>query len=203
MPHQLRLFNGAYAVRQLVKQGAALEKYCNRFVDQEEIDVEIRKLSAADAAIYRKLRLEALKLNGDAFSSSLEDAEKAPVEKTESNLANVHATTLGAFLDGQLVGNVTLSKETGKKTMHRAWVVGVYVTPAARGKGVAHLLMDKLIQAARESSEIEQLRLGVSTGNSAALNLYRSLGFLKYGTEVRSLKIGDRYIDEELMVKFL
>ncbi|HSP22452.1 MAG TPA: GNAT family N-acetyltransferase [Planococcus sp. (in: firmicutes)] len=165
--------------------------------------MEIRKLSAADAENYRELRLEALANDADAFGASLEDAQKAPLPKTADRLASADAMTFGAFVNGQLVGNVTLSRDTGTKLLHRASVYAVYVTRSARGQGIAHRLMQELIEAAYATEEIEQLYLAVSSGNIAALKLYENLGFEKYGIDVRAMKIGGRYIDEELMVKFL
>lgn len=165
--------------------------------------MEIRKLSAADAGNYRELRLEALANDADAFGASLEDAQKAPLSKMAGRLAGADAMTFGAFLNGRLVGNVTLSRDTGTKLLHRASVYAVYVTPSARGQDIAHRLMQKLIEAACATEEIEQLYLAVSSGNTAALKLYQKLGFEKYGIDVRAMKTGGRYIDEELMVKFL
>ena len=51
--------------------------------------------------------------------------------------------------------------------------------------------------------QYEMLELGVGTENHAALALYRRMGFETYGTEVRCMKLDDRYIDEHLMVRFL
>ncbi len=165
--------------------------------------MEIRKLSAEDASVYRELRIEALINDGDAFGASIEDTLNAPLSKTADRLSGEHAMTFGAFLDDKLVGNVTLSREKGAKYEHRASVYAVYVTPDARGKGVANNLMQKLIDAASEMKEVEQLHLAVSTGNAPALALYESFGFKKYGVEVHAMKTEGRYIDEELMVKFL
>jgi ribosomal protein S18 acetylase RimI-like enzyme len=165
--------------------------------------MEIRKLTAADAMDYRALRLEALANDGDAFGASLEDAQRAPLSKTADRLAGTDAMTFGAFLEGKLVGNVTLARDTGTKLRHRASVYAVYVTASARGRGIAYRLMQELIAAAGAIEEIEQLYLAVSSGNTAALKLYKNLGFEKYGIDVRAMKIGGRYVDEELMVKFL
>lgn len=165
--------------------------------------MNIRRLSAADAPSYRELRLEALINDADAFGASIEDVQKSPLSKTADRLAGANALTFGAFLHGKLVGNVTLARETGAKSQHRASVYAVYVTPAARGKGIARNLMQKLIDAAREIEELEQLYLAVSSGNTAALALYEALGFKKYGVDVHAMKTQGRYIDEELMVKFL
>jgi RimJ/RimL family protein N-acetyltransferase len=47
---------------------------------------------------------------------------------------------------------------------------------------------------------VSQVHLCVVTENEAARRLYQRLGFTSYGIEPRSLRIGDRYYDEDLMV---
>ncbi|SDH13744.1 Protein N-acetyltransferase, RimJ/RimL family [Planococcus glaciei] len=165
--------------------------------------MDIRELTAADAAAYRELRIEALTNNPDAFGSVLKDALQKPVETTAENLASPLAVTFGAFSEGRLVGNVTLLREAAKKMKHRANVVAVYVTPRARGNGVASRLMEELLDYANEWEGIEQLYLTVSSHNRSAIRLYERFGFEKYGTEYRAMKSGDEYTDEDLMVKFL
>jgi hypothetical protein len=43
----------------------------------------------------------------------------------------------------------------------------------------------------------EQIGLSDTTTQTAAIELYRSLGFESWGCEPKALKIGDRYMDEE------
>lgn len=172
--------------------------------EEEEVEaMNIRKLDARDAAEYRELRIEALTNDPDAFGASLADALEAPLAKTESRLSDESAVTFGAFEEGKLVGNVTLSMETGLKFRHRASVYAVYVAPSARGKGVARRLMEELIAYAKGHDQVEQLYLMVTSTNTPAVKLYNHLGFLKYGVDLRSMKTEGRYIDEDLMVKFL
>jgi ribosomal protein S18 acetylase RimI-like enzyme len=47
---------------------------------------------------------------------------------------------------------------------------------------------------------VEQIELSVTTTQTAAIGLYRSLGFESWGCEPKALKIADRYLDEEYMV---
>jgi RimJ/RimL family protein N-acetyltransferase len=49
---------------------------------------------------------------------------------------------------------------------------------------------------------LEQVALAVSRQNVGAKALYESLGFEVYGCEKRALKVGDEYVDEELMVLY-
>ena len=56
------------------------------------------------------------------------------------------------------------------------------------------------ILRALEREGLEQWLLQVGLANTAASSLYRSLGFVVYGTELRGLKIGESYHDEYLMM---
>ena len=165
--------------------------------------MEIRILTAKDAALYRELRIEALTLAPDAFGATLEDALKKPLEKTREQLMSDSAVTFGAFVGGRLMGNVTLARNTATKLKHRGSVVAVYVTPSARGRRIAGRLFETLVEYAKSWDGLEQLYLAVVTDNDKAIELYKRAGFEKYGTEHRSMKVDGRYIDEDLMVKFL
>jgi ribosomal protein S18 acetylase RimI-like enzyme len=78
----------------------------------------------------------------------------------------------------------------------------VYVSEECRGKGIGRALLAELIELVRLLPGIEQVALAVSSQNNGARALYESLGFEKYGCEKRALKIGDEYVDEELMVLY-
>lgn len=165
--------------------------------------MEIRQLDAKDAQAYYDLRIEALKDSPDAFATRLEDAIQRPISKTAENLALENAVTFGAFQDGQLQGNVTLVRNTAPKLEHRASIVAVYVTPNARGNGLASRLMRELIHYAAKWHGLERLDLMVASENFPAIALYEQMGFEKYGTEINSMKTPEKYIDENLMVKFM
>ncbi|TWT07734.1 GNAT family N-acetyltransferase [Planococcus sp. CPCC 101016] len=165
--------------------------------------MEIRKLSVQDAQAYYDLRIEALKNSPDAFSTRLEDAIQRPVEKTAENLALENAVTFGAFRGGVLCGNVTLLRNEAPKMQHRALVLAVYVTPEKRGNGLALRLMQELLHYALKWQGLERLDLMVASNNLPAITLYKRLGFEKYGTDIRAMKTPEKYIDEDLMVKFI
>jgi len=156
----------------------------------------IRRLTAADAAAYRDIRLEALRTEPTAFSSDANrEAGLTPSEwaaRLERNL------TVGAADAAALSGVATLLTETGAKTRHRAHVAAVYVRPAARGRGVGRAMLAMLIGAAPD--HVEQLNLSVTTDNAAARRLYERLGFETYGTEPRGLLVDGRYHDQYLMM---
>jgi ribosomal protein S18 acetylase RimI-like enzyme len=156
----------------------------------------IRRLVGADAAAFRGLRLAGLQEAPTAFGSSFA-AEK---DRTVADFAETIERNYlaGAFEGGALVGVAGFYQSAGEKMTHRGNIWGVYVDPAQRGRGIARLLMENVMAHAR--GIVEQVHLCVVTENEAARRLYTALGFVSYGIEPRSLRIGDRYYDEDLMV---
>jgi RimJ/RimL family protein N-acetyltransferase len=165
--------------------------------------MEVRVLEPTDAKEYQLLRLEALQTNPEAFAASYEEEKDYPLEHYENRFRSEHSVHFGAFDNGQLVGVVSLVKETKLKFKHRANIFAMYITPSARGLGIGRKLMIAAIENALNSEGIEQVYLSVVTTNKAGRNLYINLGFEIYGRDYRALKIGNRYFDEDHMVLFL
>ncbi len=162
--------------------------------------MEIRYLNADDAGEWLRLRVEALKGDPEAFSASLEEYESLSVEEVKRRLwSSWDAFVVGAIEEGKLVGMAGFYRDQGLKTRHKGHVWGVYVTPAARGKGVGRALMQKLLERAPTVKGVRQILISVTATQTAAIKLYRSLGFERFGLEPQALKVRDRFIDEEYM----
>ena len=162
--------------------------------------IEIRRLLPADAALYRDVRLEALRLSPEAFGSAYETESVHPVGWFAERLAH-GAVILGAFRGGELAGIVGFVREVGPKRQHKGMLVGMYVRQAARGAGVGRLLIEAALALAAQS--VERVQLVVVKGNEPACRLYRRAGFVEYGLEKHALKIDGRYYDDILMAKDL
>ena len=166
--------------------------------------MEIRVLTADDAEEYRTLRLRALREEPEAFGSSWEEENARPLEQTMARLQGDGMTAFGGFDDaGRLAGMVRLRRQDGVKAEHKADILGMYVAPEVRGRGLGRMLLGAAIAQARATSGIEQLMLAVNTNNTPARNLYLAMGFEPFGREPRALKIGDRYFDEDYMALVL
>jgi len=162
---------------------------------------EIRLLTADDAGEWLRLRIEALQGDPEAFSASLEEYQSLSLEEVKRRLwADGSAFVVGAFDGGRLEGMAGFYREKGPKSHHKGRVWGVYVTPARRGTGQGKRIMQVLLEGASAIPGVEQVLLSVAASQTAAIGLYRSLGFESFGREPRALKIGDRAIDEEYMI---
>jgi ribosomal protein S18 acetylase RimI-like enzyme len=157
--------------------------------------IEVRRLAADDAVLFRDIRLEALRLAPDAFASTFEAESARPSGWFAERLGDSHV--LGAFRAEKLVGIATLIILQSAKMAHKGHLVGMYVRPEARRSGAGRRLVAAIIETAR--GHVEVIQLTVVAGNEIARRLYAGLGFDEYGREKKALKSGDRYFDEILM----
>lgn len=162
-------------------------------------DVQIRRLSPADAILYRELRLEALRLAPDAFSSTFAAENSEALTWFADRLAR--SAVFGAFDGEELRGIAAFLARQEQKEKHKGVLVGMYVRPHARNAGIGRRLAEAVVEHAR--GEVEILQLSVVAGNEPARRLYTSLGFVEYGNEKNALKVNGRYWDEVLMAKSL
>ena len=160
--------------------------------------LQIRRLETSDSALYRDIRLEALKQNPEAFGSTFEKENGEPLSWFEAVVSRTDI--FGAFLDGTLVGIAGYVAQESSKQAHKAVLWGMYVRPAARNSGLGKKLVAAVLIHAR--GRVEMVQLTVVSENEGARRLYSTLGFVEYGLEKRALKQDGRYYDEVLMVKF-
>lgn len=162
--------------------------------------MEIRVLTAADAAEFRAIRLRALRENPEAFGSSYADEVERPLADVATRLiGSAGSFVLGGALSpgGPLVGTAGCHRESQRKRRHVAMVWGMFVAPEARGHGLGGALLDALIARAETLPDLEQLTLAVLPENAAARQLYVSRGFRSFGIEPRALKDEVRAYDLE------
>jgi ribosomal protein S18 acetylase RimI-like enzyme len=157
--------------------------------------VQIRRLTPADAARFKEIRLEALQQAPEAFGSTFEQECTLSLAEFEDALAKTDV--FGAFRGTDLLGMAGYRTQAGVKKAHKGYLWGMYVRASARGTGVAKPLVEAVLAHARERVELVQLT--VVKENERAQRLYRSCGFVAYGHEVHSLKQNGRYYDEVLM----
>src|SRR5216683_433083 len=97
----------------------------------------IRRLSFKDGARFRRLRLLGQRESPRAFGKTYSEEAKLPLKTFAERLQwTADKWTFGTFEKERLVGVVTLLREAGEKEKHKASIVGMYVHPNMRGKGI-------------------------------------------------------------------
>ncbi|WP_040065919.1 GNAT family N-acetyltransferase [Pseudomonas batumici] len=162
--------------------------------------ITIRPLSESDAETYRTIRLRAIADSPTAIWPTTEEEQARPVADIEARLrVTAHQIVFGAFAEQALVGIAGLRREPLRQVEHKGLVWGVFVDPAYRRNGVARRLFDAVFVHAKATGVI-QIHLCVNTENIRARSFYRSLGFDPFGIESRTLRVGERFYDEEHMM---
>lgn len=162
----------------------------------EIADFTLRRLQGeADAALYRDIRLEALRKAPESFGSDFAAEGQRPLDWFAERLAT--SEVIGGFLADTLAGVAGLFLQQGVKQAHKGALWGMFVRPDFRGMGIGRQLGEAVVERAR--ARVEIIQLAVARPNQPARRLYTDLGFAEYGLEKDALKVGGRYIDEILM----
>jgi GNAT superfamily N-acetyltransferase len=147
----------------------------------------VHRVTPADAARMRALRLEMLADSPLAFLETLAQAAARPHEDYRRRI--IQASTgrqLAQFIadphpTARLIGHAggTVLPEEPNLTI----VFAVYVTPARRGTGVLAGLVEAVADWSRDCGRPE-LMLEVVVGNDRAVRAYERLGFVDTGVRV-------------------
>jgi ribosomal protein S18 acetylase RimI-like enzyme len=152
--------------------------------------VTVRRVRIDDTERVRELRLEALRdpVASIAFLETVEVATARPMteweERTHLNATSDQQAQFVAETGEQFVGAVTVfPRRAGEPDYFQripevdtATLVGVYVSPQARGRGVIDALIAEAIAWSRDAGYPE-LTLDVHERNAPAIAAYRRSGF--------------------------
>ncbi len=163
--------------------------------------MRVELLKPGHLAQYRALMLEAYDQAPDAFTSTAAERAAEPDSYWLARMADSKGLGLawGAFLGEALVGTVALEFSAKPKTRHKALLIGMYVSPGARGKGAGAALLHSAIAQARAKPGLRAIKLNVTEGNSSAIALYERAGFQAYGVEPQAILTGSGYKGKVLM----
>ncbi len=127
-----------------------------------------------------------------------EAQERALIERY---LAEANSVLLVAECDGQLIGNLDLTGNQRRKLYHTG-MIGMGVAKGWQGKGVGSLLMQAVINRAKDNGLLKIIWLEVYADNMAGLALYKKFGFEHCGT-MKGFIMEAAPIDKIAMVLYL
>ena len=116
------------------------------------------------------------------------------------NTSHLQIGRIAAILNNNIVGWAALSPVSSRCVYEGVAEVSVYVSEMAHGKGVASLLILKLIEIS-ETHNIWTLQSGIFPSNEASIGLHRKLGFREIGYREKIAKLHGIWYDNVLFEK--
>lgn len=162
--------------------------------------MDIRQLGLGDVDIFKRIRLEALRTDPEAYASTVADWEALPEEEWQRRLTS--SSVFVALRQDDPIAVMGLIRQASSKMAHRATIVMVYVRASERGSGLAALLLNALLGHARQIG-ILQAELAVSALNLTARHFYQREGFEEIGIVPAGFIHNGHEIDEVLMMRRL
>ncbi|RYZ60014.1 MAG: N-acetyltransferase [Proteobacteria bacterium] len=143
------------------------------------MNISYRVLRPADSTSYRNIRLEALRLNPEAYASSYEGALQMPKMFFEVAMESGSRSqwVMGAFDDEVLIGIFAYSDENSFGIPAAGTLLQMYVRESYRGKGLGQVLTVNILKEIFNSHPVEQVLLEVKDGNESAKAVYIKTGF--------------------------
>ena len=169
----------------------------------EASDVRIRRAHPDEWATVRDVRLAALADTPDAFASTLSREARRSEPQWRSRIrtwpwflawrAGAPAGLVAAVPDQPASG----PPATGRRGWH---LVSMWVSPQARGGGVADLLVGAVLDYAAAAGA-PRVTLWVALGNARARAFYRRMGFAPTGRQQVYPRAGAAPLDEEELAR--
>jgi len=166
--------------------------------------VNIRAMLEPDLPAYKALRDAMLTRHPDAFTSDAETESRRDLASYRSRLTGgangATLFTLIALEGTRLVGALTCEREPRRKVQHIAHLIGMMVAHTHRGRGIGRALLAVALDKLRATPGLAQVTLSVTATNRAAIGLYETLGFERYGTLSDAIRLPDgRSLGKDLM----
>lgn len=157
-----------------------------------------RKIKEDEWQKYKKIRLEALKNDPQAFGSSYErENQKSDNEWKEKLMLSNTDDSKKIFVGIDNDSNGFLAIGGAYAENLGEWnVIAIYVNPKYRGQGVSKILLSEIINTLKARGNVKRLILRVNVNQQAAVNLYRSLGFVIINKEEKQLLGDGNFYDE-------
>jgi ribosomal protein S18 acetylase RimI-like enzyme len=167
-------------------------------------EASIRPMLDPDLLAYKALRDAMLSGHPEAFTSDAETESQRDLSSYRNRLAGggngATLFTLVALDDARLVGALTCEREPRLKVQHIAHMIGMMVADTHRGRGIGRALLVAAIARLRATPGLAQVTLSVTASNRAAIGLYESQGFERYGCLPDAIRLHDgRSLSKDLM----
>ena len=159
----------------------------------------IRKLTGADYDSFLAMRINMLESSSENYSAGVNDWKSASQEQIMAYLLEGEKEAgnfvLGAF-QPDLIGMVGFRRETRESVRHKGSIWGLFQKPKGETSAIEEALLKELVKIVKGYEGFEYIRTVQNASNHNKMNLFLSLGFVPYGLEERSLRVGGCFFDQ-------
>lgn len=161
--------------------------------------IDYRRATASDAEGLARLFSEPEVLAGTLqLPLPSADVWRKRLEPQATDPSRLHVV---AIADGVLIGSAGLHAVSGSLRTRHVMALGIGVSRAWWGKGIAAELTRQLIDWADNWAGIVRIELGVYVDNERAIRLYERFGFVREGVQ-RAFALRDgQYVDSLMMAR--
>lgn len=164
--------------------------------------MNVRPLGVEDIPAFIALRRSALEDAPLAFAASPEDDLASSPETIRGQLGNAPNYAIFGAFDRHLVGMLGLMRDRHLKAAHKVHLVGMYVAPTHRRRGIGAALLRAAIEHARQLEGVSCAHLSVSHDTPDARRLYERAGFEIWGSEPDALRYeGVPHVEHHMMLR--
>ncbi len=162
------------------------------------MNITIRHAAISDAHAIADAEREIAKEPGFLCSQPFELTDENVINTISAFLKNKNGVYFVAENKTQIVGHAFLEPLHLQSLRHVA-DLNIVVHSGWQKKGIGTILLEHLIDWAKNSNAIEKIQLNVRASNIAAISFYKKMGFEEEGRLKNRLKVKDRYIDDIIM----
>jgi RimJ/RimL family protein N-acetyltransferase len=171
---------------------------------KNNLEVEIRKVEKEDAQsmidFYNVVGGETdfLSFGKNEFKKEREEYEAyiETVSKEENSIM------LLATIDSKIVSIATINSSQKERTKH-VGTLGIVISEKYTGLGLGKILMNELIDFAKQNGTTQKISLVTREDNVVAIELYKKLGFEVEGVLKKDNMINGQYYDTIAMGLFV
>ncbi len=124
------------------------------------------------------------------------------IEYIETDNGSKTSVFMLGKINGEIVCSASLTSPSRMRFRH-VTSLGIAIKKAYWAMGIGTVLMQMLIDFAKENGITEVIKLDVNADNKYAIHLYEKFGFKQYGYFEKEVKIGETYQDTVLMNLYL
>lgn len=163
--------------------------------------VQLRSLRVGEGAVLLATVLEIMRTSQhlltlpDEFTLSAEQEDEV-IQKYWDHPDKIF---IAAECEGRIVGILDFCIGSKRKISHTG-DFGMSLLAEFRGTGIGFPMLREFLDWARKNPRIERVALRVHAKNTAALGLYRKLGFREEGRELRGVKLDDGSYDDVIVM---